>query len=172
MLYNLASRESHPEDISKQAYIIGDDDFVLTSSNVLCFLQSLSGDYPDIDSWFLNTVIPGLSDGSRKIFAHVRQNEIISLAIAKKSSDEKKICTVRVSPEFNGIGLGVKLFKLSMDWLETSTPHLTVSEDNYPKFERIFKHFGYRLTSTHNSLYQEGKVELLFNQSNSLMNRY
>lgn len=164
--------QAHPNKIEQEiipVQITGNTSVHITDRDILDFLMPLSKDYPNIDIWFLAKVLPGLEDNSRKIFVHVRNEKIVALAIAKKSNREKKICTVRVSPDFTGKGIGVKLFIEAMNWLETSMPHLTVSEDKLPLFSKIFDHFGYKITSTHKSRYIPGKVEYLYNQDNSFI---
>ena len=134
------------------------------------FLLPISESYPNFHLWFEKRVVSGLASGTRKLFIHRRDGKIVALGIAKKTAMEKKVCTVRVAPEFKGSGLGIKIFKEAMLWLETNKPHLTVSEEKYPEFERIFKFFGFKLTSTINGLYQQGKVEYLFNEKQSFFN--
>lgn len=142
----------------------------LEALECLNFLLPMSDSYPEIETWFMKQVVPGLYDDTRKLFIYRRNNKIVALGIAKKTTDELKICTIRVAPEFVGKGFGIKLFKQAMDWLGTNKPHLTVSEDHLADFKRIFDHFGYQLTSERNDLYRFGKVEYFFNESNILNN--
>lgn len=128
------------------------------------FLVPISDSYPCIDKWFLNKVVPGLSNGTRKLFIYRRSGNVVALCIAKKTEVESKICTVRVAPEYTGKGLGVKLFREAMAWLKTEMPHLTVSQERLPDFERVFEYFGYKLTSTVKGLYFPDSVEYLFNE--------
>lgn len=133
----------------------------------LDFLLPISGSYPKIDNWFMDKVVPGLYDGSRKLFIHRRSGQIVALGIAKKTRNELKICTVRVSADYIGKGLGVRIFKEAMSWLGTDMPHLTVSEEKLSEFEKIFHHFGYKLTSTIKGIYHPNSVEYFFNESKS-----
>jgi len=131
------------------------------------FIRPLSDGYPEIDRWFGRKVVPGLYDGTRKLFIHRRNGQIAALAIAKRTETELKVCTVRVAKDFIGKGLGVRLFKEAMEWLGTDKPHLTVGEDALPDFEKVFAHFGYQLTSTAKGLYHPHKVEYLYNEAQS-----
>lgn len=144
-------------------------EYELDAMDSLEFLLPLSKNYPDIIGWYISKVVPGLTSGTRKLFIHRKNDKIVALGIAKKSNDERKICTVRVHPDFVGRGFGVRIFKDAMVWLETDMPHLTVSEDKLPEFNRIFDHFGFVMTSTVNGLYQRGKVEYLFNEKKSFL---
>ena len=137
--------------------------------DALEFLLPISDSYPNIQNWFEKQVVPGLSVGSRMLFIHRKEGKVVALGIAKKTSKEKKVCTVRVASEYVGKGLGIKIFKEAMIWLETDKPHLTVSEDKLAEFERIFEFFGYKLTSTVSGLYKPNKVEYLFNETQSFV---
>lgn len=147
------------ENIIEKSYLGKDE------AESLEFLSCISSCYPGIESWFINKVVPGLTNGTRKLFIYRRDGKVVALCIAKKTETELKVCTVRVLPEYAGKGLGIKLFKDAMYWLETDKPHLTVSEERLSDFARIFEYFGYKLTSTRNGLYLPGKVEYFYNES-------
>lgn len=134
----------------------------------LRFIMPLSPEYPGIAAWFPDKVVAGLRDDTRKLVSRERHGRLVALGIGKMMHDEKKICTVRVAPEYVGRGLGLRIFDGLMSWMGTSTPHATVSEEKLPEFERIFARYGFTLTSTHNGLYRPGKVEYLFNEPASL----
>ena len=138
-----------------------------TEGKALAFLLPLSPDYPDIDRWFRLKVVPGLRGGTRKLISVERHGCVVGVGIGKYEPDERKICTVRVSPSYFGRGLGLKLFDLLMDWLETDQPHLTVSERKLAAFERIFDRYGYKFTSSHTGLYVPGVTELSYNDATS-----
>ncbi|WP_136254811.1 N-acetyltransferase [Onishia niordana] len=132
---------------------------------VLSFILPLSHDYPCIESWYIEKVVPGLRNGTRKIERVERNGKLVALGIAKHEEGEKKICTVRVLPEYFGRGMGVRVFESLMSWLGTDLPHATVSEDKLPAFDKLFTKMGYNLTSTESGLYREGKVEYKFNET-------
>lgn len=130
----------------------------------LRFLMSLSADYPNIESWYLKKVLPDLRDNTRKMIVIERHGRIVAIGIGKDSCSEKKICTVRVSPEYAGKGLGIRIFGDLMDWMGCQRPHLTVSQPKLALFERIFEHYGYCQTSAHLGLYVPKRVECFFNE--------
>ncbi len=132
-------------------------------SQVLNFILPLSQQYPQIEDWFGSKVISGLKAGTRKISIITRNNEIAALGIAK-DEEEKKICTVRVASKYIGKGFGIKVFDELLEWLDTPNPILTVGEEKLPQFSKIFDHYGFKLSSSHMSLYQVGKTELIFNE--------
>lgn len=130
----------------------------------LAFLLPLSDDYPDIDRWFLQKVVPGERMGTRHIMRIERYGHLVALGIAKDECGEKKICTVRVSPNYLGRGLGVKIFDHLLNWLQVDKPYLTVSEKRLPQFQRLFDHYGFVQTSSTPGMYRTGIAEFGFNE--------
>ena len=134
------------------------------------FLLPLSADYPHFNEWYWNKVIPGLQDESRKIVYIERCNKIVGIGIAKSTQEEKKICTVRVSPTCFGKGFGIKIFEQLLDWLNDSFPVLSVNEKKLPEFQRIFDYYGFEMTSIRNGIYVSGQNEIFFNEREKIRN--
>ncbi len=109
-------------------------------------------------------MVPGLRAGTRRLVRIDRQGQIAALGIAKAEGGEAKICTVRIAPEFVGRGIGIRVFEELMGWLGTDRPLVTVSETKLGDFQRIFDHYGYRLTSVCTGLYVPGRAEYIFNE--------
>lgn len=141
--------ELNPDDINK----------IIEINN---FLISLSNMYPNIDEWFKQKVIPNIGI-SRKIVYIEKYDKIIAIGIAKDDGIEKKLCTIRISPEYNGKGYGLKLMDHLMEWLNTEKPLVTVSDYNLPVFDKIFNHYGFEYTKTINGLYVPDTSEHFFN---------
>lgn len=120
--------------------------------------------YPDFQKWFYNKVIPDVLEDKRKILLEIRNNKIAGIAIIKNTSKEKKLCTLRVIDKYQNKGIGIKLFERAFEELDTSKPFLTVSEEKYKKFEKIFKYYGFELTNKIKDYYRKGKSELFFNE--------
>lgn len=131
----------------------------------LAFLLPLSPDYPGIESWFRTKVVPGLRNESRVLFRVERHSQLVGIAIAKREPEERKICTVRVAPQYFGRGIGVRLFDKALRWLDDDKPHLTVSEGKLPAFQRIFDFYGFDLTSVQGGLYKPDASEFSYNES-------
>ncbi|OWY15563.1 hypothetical protein B6V72_03000 [Thioclava sp. F34-6] len=131
----------------------------------LAFLVPLSDDYPNIDRWFVDKVVTGEALGARHLVQFERDGRLVALGIAKDEGGEKKICTVRVHPEYFGRGLGVRIFDHLLDWLQVDKPLLTVSESKFLLFQRLFDHYGFVQTSTTPNLYRKGVSELGFNEN-------
>lgn len=132
------------------------------------FLRLMSADYPNIASWYLNKVIPGLYSRTRKVIQVHQNDELVAIGIGKKMLSEAKICTVRVSPTYVGRGFGRKIFDNLIEWLEVDHPVITVGESKLPCFEKIFSDYGFKLTSARKGLYVPNRVELFFNEPMAL----
>ena len=65
---------------------------------------------------------------------------------------------------FQNKGIGLKLFETVFKCLDTDKPFLTVSEEKFTEFERIFKYYNFELTSVKSNLYRNGKIEYFFNE--------
>jgi hypothetical protein len=142
----------------------------VAAREVLDFLRPLSDAYPGIDRWFANKVIPMLGI-TRHVVTIERQGKIAAVGIAKNECGEKKMCTVRVAPPYQGSGMGLRVMDDLMRWLGTDTPLATVSEEQMPAFERIFSRYGFSLTSISNGLYRPKKLEFMFNEPASPLMR-
>lgn len=151
MIINQKIVFSQPHTLQILQNIIQDD---------LLFFQSI---YPEFFVWFEGKVLPGLFNAERSILIEERNNEIAGFAILKHTYSESKICTLRVRDTYENSGIGIKLFEQSFDLLETSSPLLSVSDEMYPKFNKIFKYFGFSHEETYPEIYRPNVAELSFN---------
>lgn len=123
----------------------------------------LRGSYPNFDQWFFHKVVPGVISGERSIFIEQRNTSIAGILILKHTHEEKKLCTLRVRPEYESLGLGVRLFETAFEVLGTEKPLLSVSEEAHPKFARLFDHFNFMQHETYLGKYLPLRKELAFN---------
>lgn len=119
--------------------------------------------YPEFRNWFYEKVVPDSLANNRKILIEERDNKIAGIAIVKKV-DEKKLSTLRVMEAYQNRGIGLKLFERAFEVLESDKPFLTVSEEKLPEFDKLFKYYGFKLTSVHSGFYRHGKKEFFFNE--------
>lgn len=133
--------------------------------DIFSFLVEASKYYPSFHEWYFNKVVPDIQNGNRKIVSEIRDGKIAGIAILKDTGEEKKICTLRISPDFQNRGIGVRLFKKSFEILQTNKPFLTVSEEKLPEFQKIFDYFNFELSSIADGMYRHGKKEYIFNNS-------
>jgi len=118
--------------------------------------------YPHFETWYKDKVVPDLLNLDRELILEERDKRIVGISIIKES--EKKLCTLRIIDEFQNRGIGLKLFEKTFKKLDTTKPFLTVSEEKLVEFAKIFKYYGFILTSVHNDLYRNGKKEYFFNE--------
>lgn len=120
--------------------------------------------YPNFQEWFFCKVLPDVAHGQRALISEIRDGKIAGLSILKLS-EEKKLSTLKVSNGHLNKGIGLKLFEKSFQILETEKPFLTVSEEKFVEFSKIFDYYGFQLTSVHEDLYRQGKKEFFYNES-------
>jgi hypothetical protein len=125
-------------------------------------LSSAERYYPDFRNWYYKKVVPDILNNQRDFILEHRQDKIVGLSLVKY--EEKKLCTLKVFDEYQNKGYGLKLFEKSFEALNTDKPFLTVSEEKYVEFEKIFKYFNFELTSVKNGLYRDNKLEYFFNE--------
>ena len=135
-------------------------------AEALAFLEPLSDDYPNIQTWYRSKVVPGLRTGSRTLVRIERAGQLVGLGIGKSEPGERKICTVRVAPSHFGRGIGMRIFDALLRWLDVDRPHLTVSDGKRPAFDRIFEYYRFTMTSAHEGLYVPNALELAYNEPN------
>ncbi len=127
--------------------------------------KSASAFYPDYDTWFWGSVATDIAmTDERKIIFEYSGLAAAGVAIIKNTQFEKKLCNLTVHTSYQNKGYGLKLFEKSFEALGTDKPFLTVSEEKYLEFERLFKHYGFKVTSVHDALYRPGKVEYFLNE--------
>ena len=126
-------------------------------------IRFLRGSYPYFDEWLSTKVLPGLASGERTIVVEERQGRAAGLVILKHTHAERKLCTLRVRPEFEFRGLGVRLFGMAFEVLQTRRPLLSVSEVALPKFSKLFHHFGFACEAAYRGLYVPRVHELAYN---------
>ena len=118
--------------------------------------------YPDFRYWYYQKVLPDFYSNKRDFIFENRNNNIVGLSLIKY--DEKKLCTLKVFEEYQNKGLGLKLFEKSFEKLDTDKPFLTVSQEKYEEFKKLFNYYKFELTSVKNGLYRDNKLEYFFNK--------
>lgn len=134
-------------------------------SNYINLLNDIEIFYPNFKIWFSTKVIPGLVNNTREILTEYRNGQLVGIAIIKRTKEEQKICTIKVIPEYQNRGIGIKLFKKSLLSLNTDKPLVTVPEERFNEFHKIFTHFGFKLNEIKKDYYRKGKKEYIYNGS-------
>jgi hypothetical protein len=133
-----------------------------TEGHVWNALRHLESIYPGFPDWYWGKVIPGLEDGTRKIFASWYRGSLAGIVIAK-SDNEKKICTVWVADSFRGMSMAGDLMSEAMLWLDTDRPVFTVSDLRILDFSSLIDRFGFEKTDQKRGLYAPESTEFIFN---------
>lgn len=130
---------------------------------VLPFIKSLDAYYPDVSHWYINKVIPGLSLGEDKLIIARDGLNIAGVALGKMGEESKLRC-VRVHPDYQGTGLGIRLIDQMLELIEDGNPGVTVSEEMLHLYSRPFvKRYGFELSDVSKGRYRRGKLEYAFN---------
>lgn len=96
---------------------------------VYLFLSDLCSEYSNFRQWYHDTVVPGLANGERLIYA-VTDNEAIVAVLILKNADEKKICTLRVAENHRHQGIASML--LALAFRELQIPKQPISKSWSP----------------------------------------
>ena len=59
-------------------------------AEALAFILPLSTDYPEIERWYREKVVPGLRDGTRTLVRVERGDDLVGLGIGKIEGGERK----------------------------------------------------------------------------------
>lgn len=125
-------------------------------------LAHLAGYYPGFKSWYWDKVVPGLQDGSRRLDVVQRSGRIVGICIAKKTSEESKICSLWVVPSHRGTGVGVRMIMDAMGWLGTSKPSFTVCEERHDDFAAIFRRLGFHEPTPIIGMHRADRIEYAY----------
>lgn len=155
----------YPKIIDNNLIYTYENESMVLINHVFNHLKLLTSYYPNFDSWLENKVFMGLYKNERQIILEWREDLLAGIAIVKNDGFEKKICCLRVQPEFQNKGLGIKLFEKSMSLLETDKPLLSISDNhvNLDNYLKIFQYFGFKQSAIYPDLYMKNATELAFN---------
>lgn len=137
----------------------------VSAFSALPFIQSLNEYYPDIEYWYVNKVVPGLITGNDKLLIARDSNfNITGIALGKQTVDESKLRCVRVHPDYQQSGLGIRLIDGMLDLIGERKPGVTVAEEMFHLYSRAFiKRYGFELSDVTKGRYRRGKLEYGFN---------
>jgi GNAT superfamily N-acetyltransferase len=127
-------------------------------------LLGLEALYPEFGHWYTNRCLPGILVGDDTLLVAKDGHQIIGVAIGKRSAAETKLRCVRVLPEYQGRGIGIRLVEKTLRALDCAQPLCTVSEEMVHEFSRPFVNlFDFQLSAVEKGLYRPGKLEYIFN---------
>ena len=129
------------------------------------YLSEAKRFYPNFDLWYFTNVLPSIARKEKQILMIQDDKDLKGVSIIKNTKKKKKICTLRVMEKYQNRGIGLRLFEKSFETLQTRFPLLSVSEEKYPDFKKIFDYYGFKLTSIKENYYRIGKKEFFFNEN-------
>lgn len=120
-------------------------------------------DYPNIHYWFWNKVVPSVLINNDKIILCYSDNNLAGISIIKNYGEEKLRC-FKMKEKYKKSIYVMKFFKFTMTHFNNKKPLLSVSENNFHLFSRIFINiFEFELVQVYKGLYSKGKLEYQFN---------
>ena len=130
----------------------------------LPLLRSLNELYPGFETWYINQVVPGVVLGKDVLMLAKDGHQVVGIALGKKSAKETKLRCVRVLPEHQQSGVGIRLIDHMLEALECEKPSCTVAEELFHTYSRPFvNRYGFALSSVDKGRYRPGKLEYAFN---------
>lgn len=128
------------------------------------FIADLDRFYPALSQWYESKVIPGLSQGENRMLLAWEGETLAGLVLGKVTSEERKLRCIRVAPDWQNTGLGLRLIERMFDELETATPSCTVAEEMLHQYSRPFiNRYGFELSAVDKGRYRPRKLEYAFN---------
>lgn len=125
-------------------------------------LKDVAPLYPHFKSWLYFTFKPGFERGLRSIISARIDGRLAGLALLKNDAIEKKICTFFVLPEFREQGIGSKLMKESLAFLDSSETFISVSEERDSELFPLLSSNGFRCSSRITGYYRKDKYESFY----------
>ncbi|BDZ84609.1 hypothetical protein Lac2_27430 [Claveliimonas bilis] len=133
-------------------------------NQIYYFLWRLNIEYFGFSKWYRNLFLENNNlKKDREIILCEKNHCLAGIIILKSTEQEKKICTVRVSKEFQKQGIGKKLIKLGLEWLETDKPLITMHKSKQRQFEPLLNYFDFTLEQEKWNYYNIFSAELCFN---------
>ncbi len=138
---------------------------LVSAFSVLPMLRSLDALYPGFDHWYVNTVVPGVVTGDDTLLVAREGARTVGVALGKRQANETKLRCVRVLPEYQASGLGIRLIDRMLEELECDKPACSVAEEMLHSYSRAFvTRYGFSLDDVRKGAYRAGRLEYYFNQ--------
>lgn len=130
----------------------------------LPLLQSLDALYPGFARWYQDKVVAPPPSAGNVVLLATHEGALTGVALGKIGAEEVKLRCVRVVPQLQNSGLGLRLIDRMLEELEFEKPHCTVAEEMLHSYSRAFVHrYGFTLSTVEKGEYRRGKLEYHFN---------
>lgn len=91
-------------------------------------------------------------------------SKIVATAFLKKDSEECKISTFYVKPDYQRQGIATELLEKCFSWLGTTRPLITIADYKLDQFAKIIKKYDWQETQIlTNNYYNAHSKEHVFN---------
>lgn len=118
--------------------------------------------YPGFYKWWDIKVLPGILSGQRFVCL-AYSSDILAGVMVLKNTEEKKISSLYVFPEFRGQGIGTALIQVAIRVLRTNTPVISIPEPLETAFTPLLQSFGFQEKHRHPDYYMAGITEIVYN---------
>ena len=82
--------------------------------------------------------------------------------MSKKYVDESKICTFRVAKKERSNGVGTRLMRQSLNWLESSHSVITINEEKVSQYKPLLAKFDFQRINILSGLYIPKQKEVIY----------
>lgn len=131
---------------------------------IYSFIKRLSWEYPRFREWYNSLFFDDLElKHDREIILCEKDCRIVGIAILKRNTEERKICTLRVDRAYQRQGIGKKLMELSFEWLEDEKPLITLHKNKVNEFAPLFRYYDFKLEQKKWNYYNVFSTELAYN---------
>lgn len=128
------------------------------------FLFHLNFEYPQFKKWYSELFNHNfIINKERDIIICMIDNSIAGIAITKKTINERKICTLRVAPKYQQMGIGSSLLEHCFESLNDDKPLITIHISKYNSFKKLFEKYNFNLVQQIPGYYGFFRSELSYN---------
>lgn len=125
-------------------------------------LGSVTKYYPGFYKWWNLKVLPGILSGQRFVCL-AYSSGILAGIMVLKNTEEKKISSLYVFPEFRGQGVGTALIQVAIRVLRTNTPVISIPEPLETAFTPLLQSFRFQEKYRYPDYYMAGITEIVYN---------
>jgi len=136
---------------------------IIFSRKIYSFLFMLNLEYPNFNKWYKSLFNNNILNEDREIILCTVDSDIAGVIILKRDKYENKICTLRVSPIYQGLGIGSTLLEKSFDYFNDDKPLITIHISKYHEFRKLFEKYGFTLEQQAQGYYGLLRSELSYN---------
>lgn len=129
--------------------------------NLWKFIKPLDCYYPNISDWF-KKAIQEIYNFDRYILIAVKDDQIVGVAIFKKTKEEEKISLLKIREGYRNQGIGSELIHWIVDIYRVQNPIITISEEVVYDVKPFLEKHNFYLEDVINDLYRKNTKEYIF----------